>query len=252
MPTARFTGRVLPAALNVSMANQPRFQWKVEEIGLDITFRVHISAGSIRIDCDVNKFESAHLIPLFMRAHDIARATVDLAAFATGNGLAVILEEFIDPSGTATQLAAQHPSLAALATAVKLGTPGFDKVLQVVLAEPAIFLALRDLIEAITFPQRATINCARAIGNLGPLFRPPGGSSERAWLALRENLQIGKAYVWRITRYSPGPEDGDHARVFDATATDFVPGAWVVMNRFFEYLKRGGQPLPLSEFPLLV
>jgi hypothetical protein len=252
MPTARFTGRVLPAALNVSMANQPTFQWEVEELGLNMTFRVQIQDGSIRIDCDVNKFESAYLIPLFMRAHDIARATVDLAAFATGNGLTVILEEFIDPNGTATQLATQRPSLAALATAVKLGTPDFDKVLQVVLAQPALFMALRDLIEAIMFPQRATINCARAIRNLGPLFRPPGASYEHAWLALRENLQIGKAYVQRITQYSPGPGDGDHARVSDGRATDLVPGAWIVMNRFFEYLKRGGQPLPLSEFPLLV
>jgi len=252
MPTARFTGRVLPAALNVSMPNQPAFQWKVEELGLDMTFRVRIQDGSIRIDCDVNKFEGSYLVPLFMRAHDIARATVDLTAFATGNGLTVTLEEFIDPSGSSTQLAAQHPSLAALATAVKLGTPDFDKVLEVVLAQPALFMALRDLIEAIMFPQRAAINCARAMRNLGQLFRPPSGSYEHGWLALRENLQIGRAYVQRITRYSPSERRDDYANSSAARPADVRHGAWIVMNRLFEYVKRGGQPLPLSEFPLLV
>src|SRR5229473_474973 len=152
MPTARFTGRILPAALNVSLASQPTLHWKADELALEMSFHVQIRDGSILIDCDLNKFEDDYLIPLFVRAHDIARACVDLTAFATGNGLTVILEEFTDPSGTITRLAAQQPSLAALATAVKPGTGDFDKLLEFVLAEPALFLALRDLIEAITLP----------------------------------------------------------------------------------------------------
>src|SRR5262249_7521046 len=129
MPTARFTGRVFPTALNVSIANEPTFNWKADELGLEMRFRVRIRDGSIVIDCDLNKFESAYLIPLFIRAHDIARTSVDLAAFATGNGLTMILEEFTDPTGVKTQLAPQQPSLAALATAVKPGTKDFEKIL---------------------------------------------------------------------------------------------------------------------------
>jgi hypothetical protein len=251
MPTVRFTGRILPAALNVSVANRPTFRWNADELGLEITFRVHIENGSIQIDCDLGKFEEAYVVPLSMRAHDIARASVDLIAFATGNGLTVMLEEFTDPTGTTTQLAPQQPSLAALVSAVKIGTPDFDKILQVVLAEPRLFLALRDLIEAISVPHRATVACVRAVRNLGPILGS-SGSPDRSWLSLRENLQISRPYLQRITQYVQNPGGGDHAHISDARATDIVHGAWIIMNRILEYLRRGGQPLPVSEFPLLV
>ncbi len=238
MPSVRFTGRVLPAALRVSVPNEPTFNWKADDLGLDMAFRVRIQDGSIVIDCDVNKFdESAHLVPLFMRAYDIARASIDLAAFATGSGLTVVLETFTDPGGTSTPLAAQRPSLGARATAVQMGTADFGKLLQVVLAEPILSMALRDLIEAISSPHHAQANCARAIGALRPYFGPPGGSPESAGLALRDSLQVSRAYLQRITQAS--------------TQTDIIDRAWIVMNRFLEYRRRGGQPLPLSEFPLL-
>src|SRR2546430_9420982 len=147
MLTVRFTGRVLPEALGVSIPNQPTFHWKADDLGLDMTFRVRIGDGSIMVDCDVNKFdENAHLVPLFMRASDIASACVDLAAFATGNGLMVVLETFTDDAGTSIPLAAQHPALGERASAAKPGTPGFDMLLQIVLAEPPLFLAVHDLI----------------------------------------------------------------------------------------------------------
>jgi hypothetical protein len=229
---------VLPPALSVSIPNHPTFNWKADDLGLDMTFHVQIQDGSIIIDCDVNKFdESAHLVPLFMRASDIARACVDLAAFATGNGLTAVLETFADPTGTSIPLAPQRPALGTCATAVKLGTADYDKLLQIVLAEPPLFIALRDLIEAVSSPQRAQVNCRRAIGALRRYFARSGGSPEAAGLALRDNLQISRAYLQRITQA--------------ATQTDVIDQAWIVMNRFLEYRRRGGQPLPLSEFPLL-
>src|SRR5262249_22921716 len=67
MPRVRFKGRVLPAALSVSIPNRPTFNWKADDLGLDMTFHVRIQDGSITIDCNVNKFEEdAHLVPLFM------------------------------------------------------------------------------------------------------------------------------------------------------------------------------------------
>lgn len=253
MPTARFTGRVLPAALDVSIANRPTFNWKADELGLDMTFHVQIQNGSIAIDCEVNKFDaSAHFVPLFMRAYDIARASADLAAFTTGNGLTIILDSFTEPAGATIPIAAQQPSLAALATAVRSGTEDFDKILRIVLAEPALFLAMRDLIEAISSPQRAAVNCARAIGALKPYFGSPGSSSEAVWQALREKLQINRTYVQKIMRPPRAATDGTGSQDPEGRTEDTIHRAWIVMDRFFEYRKRGGQPLPLSDYPLLV
>ena len=254
MPTARFTGRVFPAALDVSIPDRPTFHWKADDLGLDMTFQVQIQSGSIVVDCEINKFDaSVHFVPLFMRAYDIARASADLAAFATGNGLTIVLDSFTEPAGGIVPMAAQQPSLAALASAAKPGTEDFEKILRIVLAEPPLFLAMRDLIEAISLPHRAPVNCARAIRALRPYFGPPGRRwSEAAWLALREKLQISKTYMQKIMRPSQVARNGNDGQGSDGGATDIIHRAWIVMNRFFEYRKRGGQPLPLSEFPLLV
>jgi hypothetical protein len=240
MPSVRFTGRVLPPALSVSIPNQPSFSWKADELELDMTFHVRVQDGSIIIDCNLNKFEeSAHLVPLFMRASDIARACVDLAAFATGNGLTAVLETFTDAAGTSIPLAAQHPTLSGHATAAKLGTPGFDKLLQIVLAEPPLFLAVHDLIEALSSPQRARVNCARAMRNVWSYFAR-SGSHDAQGLAMRDSLQVSRSYVQKI-----------RAIESDIPTDMIIERAWIVMNRFLEYRSRGGQPLPLSEFPLL-
>jgi len=249
MPSVRFTGRVLPPARSVSIPNQPTFNWKADDLGLDMTFHVRIQDSLIIIDCDVNKFdESSHLVPLFMRAYDIAKASIDLAAFATGDGLSAVLDTFTDAAGTSIPLAAQRPSLGNYATAVRLGTGDFDTLLQIVLAEPPLFMALRDLIEAVSSPQRAGVNCARAMRNLWPYFARSGGSHEATGLALRDNLQVSWTYVRTITQTSTR---ADETHIPPEMMTDVIERAWIVMNRFLEYRKRGGQPLPLSEYPLL-
>jgi len=248
MPTVRFTGRVLPAARNFCIACRPTFSWKADDLGLEMTFRVNIQDGNVRIECEVNRFDkTAHFMPLFLRAYDIVTACVDLAAFANGEVLTVVLESFTDPTGASIPIATRRPSLAALVTAARPDTRDFEKILRIVLAEPALFMALRDLIEALSSPQRAAVICARAIGNLGPFFRPSDGPSETGWLALRDKLQISKTYLQRITHPSvDGP-----VRDREGGTADVTHRAWIVMNRFLEYLKRDGQPLPLSEFPLL-
>ncbi len=193
MPSVRFTGRVLPAALNVSIPNHPTFTWKADELGLDMTFHVQIQDGSITIDCDVTKFdESAHLLPLFVRASEIARTCVDLVAFTTGNGLTAVLEIFTNPAGTSIPLAAQRPSLGAFVTASKMGTADFDKALQVVLAEPILSMALRDLIEAISSPARAA---AIVLWNARRLPRnsvagAEGASSDQQIVLAKDNTGI--------------------------------------------------------------
>jgi hypothetical protein len=247
MLTVRFIGRVLPGTLELSLANRPAFNWTADELKLTMAFRVNIEKGAIEIDCDVNKFDPTFLVPLYARALDIARATVDLIAFATGSGLMVVLEEFVDPAGAVTPLLVQQPALAALGAAAKPGTPDFEKVLKFVLANRRVYVALRHLAEAISAPHRAAYHSRQAIRHLGPLFRSAADSPDRASLLLRENLQISPSYLQRLTLSSVASSDP-----VDQLGTTAVHCAWNVMNRLLEYLKRGGQPLPLSEFPLLV
>src|SRR2546421_10180897 len=209
MPIVRFIGRVLPAKHKVSLPSEPTFQWKIDHLALEVTFRLRIDDGSVLIACDVNKFVAdIHLLPLFVRAYDIASASVDLVAFASGRGLRVVLETFIDPAGATVPIAAEQPSLAALATAMKLEPRDFEKILQIVLAEPALMMALQDLTEAVLLPHRAAFKCARAMRSLGWVLMPPKGDSGPEWLALREKLQITKSYLQRITQFPRFSDSG--------------------------------------------
>src|SRR6266852_5013543 len=168
MPTVRFIGRVLPAAIDVSIPNEPEFTWTSDDLGLDMTFRLQIQKNSVIVDCDVNTF--------------------------------------IDPAGATLPLAAHKPSLTALASAVKPGTRDFDKLLQVVLAEPALFVALHDLVEAITAPHHAAFHCARAIAGMRSLFVALGGSPDSRWATLRDKLQVSKSYLQAITNPTAATE----------------------------------------------
>src|SRR6266480_3237763 len=100
MPTVRFKGRVLPATRSVSLPFQPVFTWKMDDLESECTFRLQIENGSVLVDCNLSDFDiGTHLLPLFVRAHDIASVSTELTALTAGLGLMVVLDTFVDPAG---------------------------------------------------------------------------------------------------------------------------------------------------------
>jgi hypothetical protein len=202
MPKVQFAGRIFPEAIQLSIKDHPQINWKDDENDLDINFAISIQKGAVTVDCDVNKFDPAlHLTSLYMRAFDLARATVDLTAFCTGYGFTVLFEKFTSPNGETTNLGPHDPRLGALCTAFKMGTSplgtdenDFHKVLVIVSTDWRIFFALRDLIEAITLPHECATNCARAIERLRHIIAPnqPKG---QAWRTLRNALNLSEPYL---------------------------------------------------------
>lgn len=258
MPKVRFAGRIFPQVVQLSVKDHPQINWKDDENDLDISFAISIQNGTVTVDCDVNKFDPAlHLTSLYMRAFDLARATVDLTAFCTGYGFTVLFEKFTSPSGEITDLAPYDPRLAELCTAFKMGVSplsvdenDFHKVLVIVSTDWRLFHALRDLIEAVTLPHESATNCARAIEKLRHVIAPnqPRG---QAWRTLRNALNISESYLKMITDISTGPRHGDPAHIAGKITVEISSRAWIIMNRFFEYKKRNAGPLPLADFPLL-
>jgi hypothetical protein len=62
---------------------------------------------------------------------------------------------------------------------------------------------------------------------------------------MRTALNVTKPYIESITHHADwSVRNEDEGR-------KTTERAWVLMNRFLEYRKRGNQPLPLSDFPLL-
>jgi hypothetical protein len=251
--TVSFTGRVLPAIVNLSFTNLPLVQWEDPERGLRLSFTTTIQNSAIRIDCALNQYSDSYIDSLHMRALDIARAVVDLACFSTGYGATVILENMIKPDGTESRLFFHDPRLAALSTAFRLGpapNPDWEKVLHIVLTDPALFMAMNDLIVGITLPHDASVNCARALDGIRNMIAP-GLPTRQSWEVLRNALNLSRDYLNLITDTSIAPRHGDRAHIPGTVVMEISRRSWIIMDRFLEYRKRGNQPLPLGEFPEL-
>ena len=250
MLTVHFLGKVFPEELQVSVGHTPIIKWEDVEIGLTMEFTCRIVKSRIDVECKLNRFTAEDFVPAYMRALDLCRASVDVIAFAKGCGLTVYLDTFVGPNGVKSIIAFKDDRLPPLCTAFTL-TEGVDKIHNMVLQEPGLFMALNDLIVAITLPHVSPVNCARAMERLRHLIASPGSSDKRAWQQMRDTLQIDKPYLRFITKHSTDPRHGRPVRIPGAVTNEVIRRAWIIMNRYLEYRKRTG-PLPEKDFPLLV
>jgi hypothetical protein len=252
MPTVELTGKVLPSVMNIAVNDIPPVNWTAAEIGLTMCFALRIENSTVSVKCKLNRFNDADIHPIYIRALDLARGAVDLVAFAAGVGLTVTLDTFINPDGGSTPILLKDDRLSTLCTAFRINAPdgAFVHVLTLVLKEPSLFMALNDLITAITLPHHAPTNCARAIERLRNLIAP-NRSRKNGWSDLRQSLQIDRNYLEFITTHSEGPRHGDPTHIPGTVTTEVTRRSWVIMNRFLEFRKRGGSPLSISEFPML-
>ncbi len=254
MPIVYFTGRVLPSAeaIKITVRDLPAAHWEEVSLGLVMDFTVQIQDSKVSVECQVNRYQDDDLPHLHMRAIDLARAAIDIFCFANGWGLTIWLDTFIKPDGAEQFLVSQMPQLAPLCTAFNLAPTGgqVEDVWKLVVSEPAIFMALNDLIAGITWPHFAPVNCARAIEGLRVLMVPTT-DRKQAWPIFQTNLNIERDYREYVTDISTGPRHGDRAFIPSTLVTETITRSWVIMNRFLEFRKGGNRPLPLADFPLL-
>lgn len=253
MVKVHFIGRVIPTSLQISV-RIPQLEWKWLEQNIEFQFRVIIGNSFVNVECELDRYNDTYFDELYKRASDIARTAVNLVAFATGYGLTLVLETFIYPDGTPAPITPQDPSVASLCTSYSLQSEkqqDFGAVLRIVAVEPNLFFALNDLVEAITIHHVAPVNCALAMDRLKHLIANPGAKNPEAWKQMRETLRIDEAYLKFITETSKDPRHGRPGLTPGSLTSDATRRAWTIMDRYLEYRKRGGNPLPPDEFPLL-
>lgn len=258
MPVVKFLGRVLPGGLQVSFDSIPAVSWVAQEFNAKWDFRIGIVTSAIEVEIGLDQFQDQMLIHLYMRSYDLVRACTDIASFATGYSLTAYLEKFVGPDGAERDLLFRDPSLPPLSTSFPFPprTPEereeFEKVLSLVMSEPPLFMALNDLIQAITLPHHAPVNCGRAIEGIRVLLTPTGADRKQGWAIMRENLRVDAAYLTFITDHSMAARHGDRAHKSGAVTTEIVRRSWSLMNRYLEFKKGGNRPLPPDRFPILI
>jgi hypothetical protein len=253
MPVIRIIGRVIPYAVNVSVANLPKINWKAPDIDLDMTFTINIQSSFVYIECEVNRFEPDHFVHIYNRGLDLARTIVDMLAFTMATSLAAVLDTFIDPNGVPSAIVARDLRLAPLVTAFsQTRQDDFARVISVVLQDWRLMFALNDLIGSISLHHISATNCGRVVESLRNMIAPAGSTRKQSWDVLRNNLNIQESYVRMITDTSIAPRRGDRTHISGETMLEITKRTWIIMNRYLEYQKSGSSPLPVSEFPMLV
>jgi hypothetical protein len=248
-----FYGRILPfepGHTSISLG-QLVANWEWPDVGLHLTLTVRIQESHIHVECEQDRpFEPSHFsAALLPAASKLARTVVDLLIFASGFDLTVLLEKFVNPHGMETLILTQAPNVPGLCTAYSLNN--LDTLCPVVGAlDPQLMLALHDLVSSIKQAEFPAVNCARAVEGLRWMISGKG-NTKGGWAEMREALNFTEPYLKFITDQSTGPRHGNQTFVPSALRREVTTRAWVVMNRFLEYRKRGNTPLLPAEFPLL-
>jgi hypothetical protein len=253
MVTVKLTGRVLPPHIIMS-AQAPELRWKWDEEKLEPKFRVKIENSLVTVECDIDRYEPRFISEIYKRGSDLARATANMVAFDTGYGLVVMLDTFIDPSGVALPAHRQEMIPVSFRTAFSLDPARhaeFEQAFRIVLSEPSVFIALDDLIKAITSTHTQLADCGRVIDRIRRMIAPTldGGP---AWREMHQALNIAQPYQAWVSKQSTGSRHGDVAFVPPAVCTVAIQRTWAILNRFLEYRKRGNKPLTAPDFPQLV
>jgi hypothetical protein len=252
MPTIKFFGRVLPPRMRLTQKNLPTIHWEEKQTGLVIDATVTINDSAVEVTCDSNRYKSEEEIGMvYMRALDMARTTVDCFSFANGYGVTVMLESLIGPDGIQRDILVHEPRLQAMVTAFNTSDgKSFDKAFEIILTDTLAFMAMNDLIVAISLPHHGPINCTRAIESLRNSMAP-GMKRNPAWEFMRQSLNVSEDYLQFVTKESELPRHGHRVGGTQENFTECINRAWTVMNRFLEFRMRGSQTLPLTEFPIL-
>ena len=252
MHQVTFRGRVIPEVADITLLSCPVLRWQDDGAKYWMEFHLKIEHSQITVRCKMDMFDYAvHFGPVHMRASDIAATTVNLIAFSKGLGVTVVLDTFTNPSGETTQLLLRDGPLGALATAIGPDERDFETVLSLVLAQPKLYNAVRDLIHAIRVSSEIPASCGSAVEAIRVLMAPEDGDRKQSWLLMQAGLNVDEAYLKLITERSVGPRHGDHQYAHGTMTREIATRSWSLMNRFLEYLKRGQTNLPPAEFPLL-
>lgn len=246
----RFRGKVLPESMQVTINFTPTVHWKADELRYEVDIVCRVDKSVIEIECTLSHWKPEYFPDLYRRSLDICRAKVDVVGFSAACGLTVMLDTFEAPDGVVTPIMPTAPYLEGVCTAFSLDK-GFDEVCMQVLQRPLLFMAIRELMTAISLPHVSLVECARAMDRIKNLLAPLESKDKTAWKLMRDTLRIDETYLKYITDASANPRHGQPGHTPGTITTEVTRRAWVIMNRYLQYLVQGEAPLDPIVYPVL-
>lgn len=249
MPVMRVIGRMLPEVLKITIPNIPSATFTVD-FGQSCHFQTTIINSVVTVDCEAERFNTENeQVAVMKGAYNVARSAIDLMAFIEGIRLDYIEDTVILPGGQPRSLV--NADLSRRVPELQ-SEKDFKWALNFVLfGYRPLSMALRDLNEAQGH-MRGPENAGRVVDAIRAYFVQKGETADAGWAPMRSNLRLSKEYLQFVTKNARSARHGDYAHGVDPIPSyETIKRAATVMRRFFEYQKRGCQPLPESEFVLL-
>ncbi len=259
MLVVQLLGRIFPLIVKAQFTDLFPIDGVSESLGLQMRFIPSVDGNTFLMKCEINKWnKDEHFLHVYMRSLDIARSLIDLGSFQSGIGMTILFETLIEPNGAQSQILSQHPELGVLATSLRdkqqPQTPqdnSFDRIARLVVTSFPIGRALHDLTDSLRETHVSPLVCGRAMEGIRHAIAP-GLERKKGWAKMNEALRIDRPYLDLIIDTSTGPRHADPEHIPGPICVEISIRSWTIMNRFFEYLKCGSQPLPEGEFPMLV
>src|ERR1700761_3699749 len=161
MPTIHFLGSILPSYLSLTISKPIIANW-TDPGGSTIAFSATLSESKVAIQCETSLDLSSpdHIPYIYHRARAAIRLMTDLASLCNSSTFSVKITHFTDPDGNTHELRFDH-EFDKLTKSVSLANIG--EVFDVVIKEIPLFMALNDLMEALSDPLLCVVNCARML-----------------------------------------------------------------------------------------
>jgi hypothetical protein len=237
-------GRVVPDA-DITIPSIPRVSTRMPD-GMEIArIKITLEKSVLKVHCEVEEYTQSKFENLVWSVTEVCQSLVDLEALTQGKALDLVIDQFIDPNGETHTIKHVDPNLK------KSATFSFTEAFGYAVSNSAVRWALQDIAATLRKPNLTGTNCARAIERIARAILPTEDKKKR-WEAIQLNLQCSEEYLQFITEASKSPRHGGVPEYPAHKAYEARQRAWIITNRYMEYLRRGGKdPLPQDEFPIL-
>jgi hypothetical protein len=222
--------------------------WKdYERVVMEFSFS--FAKNEVEAVCRVDNLDAGEFSVILQRITTLCRTTTDIVSFAQGRAVQLVLHTVVWTDGRVWPIEKFDPNMAKAVTVIEPGG-SLASVKAILASEPKLMIALNDLIDGFNGQSHGPTHCARSVEGIRNLIAGSGAPSAK-WKVMRERLRLTEEYVSFVTDLSVAPRHGDHQFIDAARVREAGIRAWVVMNRYLEYRKRGSQLLPLDLFPVL-
>ncbi len=257
MPVVKFFGKVVPSNhYQTSLMNMPSLHFHAGDGGLEVDLTITVKNSELEVNCSMATYTNSSFQLLHKIAYDFARASINLVVFSTGLSFSVFFDKMIDENEQPSAFIIHHPALGNLCTAFSITqpqpNPALNESINIIMSEPALFLALDDLVTSASHHHLLIVNAARAIEGLRHAMTPTGNSREHEWEKFRNNLNMDRKYVSLITDHSKHGRHGDNTFIPGNITEQISTRSWTIFNRFIEFRRNNNVALNISAYPMLV